>query len=70
MLGEKGKIIENMSLSNPWLIGISSLMAAGIIGFIYRKMKSRREIKKVEILDLIGSTPLVYLPRLSKAIGS
>lgn len=29
----------------------------------------RKEIKKVSILDTIGNTPLVYLPKLSKAAG-
>lgn len=49
---------------------LASLVSAGIIGLLYKKIKSSRQIKKVTVLDLIGSTPLVYLPKLSKATGS
>lgn len=37
---------------------------------MYKKFGKSKEIKKTCILDLIGSTPLVYLPKLSKATGS
>lgn len=32
--------------------------------------KKTKEIKKVGLSDIVGNTPLIYLPRLSKAAGS
>ena len=32
--------------------------------------KKTKEIKKVGLCDIVGNTPLIYLPRLSKAAGS
>jgi len=51
-------------------VTVSSIFTAGVLGFVYNKLKKSKEIKKVHILDLAGSTPLVYLPKLSKAVGS
>ena len=44
--------------------GLALVIGATITYFLYKKS---REIPKVGILDLVGNTPLVYLPKLSKA---
>lgn len=48
------------------LIGIA---VAGITAVSIWKYRRSREIKKVSVGDLIGNTPLIYLPSLSKAAG-
>lgn len=45
---------------------IAALTIASGIAFVCYKMRSK-DIKKVTILDTIGETPLIYLPKLSKA---
>lgn len=43
-----------------------AISSVAVLAAIYRWW-SRKEIKKVSILDTIGNTPLIYLPKLSKA---
>ena len=47
------------------VIGGLALAIGATIGYLL--YKKSREIAKVGILDLVGSTPLVYLPKLAKA---
>lgn len=62
--------MKGISSFNFWGVLLSSVVTVGVFGLLYKKFKASRQIKKITILDIIGSTPLVYLPKLSKAIGS
>lgn len=48
-------------------IGVSLISALGFIAFIAHKA-SKKKIDNHSILDHIGKTPLIYLPKLSKAL--
>ena len=56
LIKEKGALIGTF---------LVSLSAVGVIGYFLSNRK--KDIKKVGILDLVGNTPLVYLPKLSKS---
>ena len=43
------------------------VVTIGVVSFWRYVAGRKREIEKVGILDLIGNTPLVYLPKLSKS---
>ena len=49
-------------------LGVAGVVVIiGVASFWRYVAGRRREIDKVGILDLIGNTPLVYLPKLSKS---
>lgn len=50
------------------IIGLASLTGASL--FAYYLFRSRAGIDKKSILDYVGNTPLIFLPRLSAAAGA
>jgi hypothetical protein len=48
------------------IIGILTVGIAAVAVWAYKRS---RQIKKITIVDIIGNTPLIYLPNLSKAAG-
>lgn len=44
---------------------IAGIVLGFMAGALWNKFRSKK-VEKVGILDLIGNTPLVYLPKLSK----
>lgn len=49
------------------VIGISVTAALGCLVIVFKKFKNKNG--NASILDQIGKTPLIYLPKLSKALG-
>ena len=48
------------------MLGITGVLA--LIPFLY--YKKNQKIARRSIIDIIGNTPLIYLPKLSQAAGS
>lgn len=44
---------------------IAGILLGFVAGALFTKLRSKTK-RKVGILDLIGNTPLIYLPKLSK----
>jgi hypothetical protein len=52
------------------VLTIGFVAVAAVASIHLKDRKKLKEIKKVGLADVIGNTPLIYLPRLSKAVGS
>jgi len=48
-------------------VGIIITAAAMTVAVLLWRERKHKYIKKLTILDTIGNTPLIYLPKLSKA---
>ena len=59
-------IKEKLSLRSMLWVGASCAVLGSALWMHWRREK---EIKRVSIVDVIGNTPLVFLPRLSLAAG-
>ena len=46
-------------------LGVAVLVGLTVGGVLY--LRRKKEIPRVGILDCVGNTPLIYLPKLSKA---
>lgn len=56
-------IIKEKAEQHPIITTLSTVAVISLGVFLTRK----KEIKRITILDTIGNTPLIYLPKLSKA---
>jgi len=59
----------------PQWIGRNGLIAVGLLGLAALGLTRfylcrRKTVEKVQLMDIVGNTPLIYLPKLSKAAGS
>jgi hypothetical protein len=56
-------IIKERASQHPIIVTLSTIAAISLAAYLTRK----KQIKRITILDTIGNTPLIYLPKLSKA---
>lgn len=59
---------DSFKVLGGFLGGIASAGLA--LWFLKRKERNEKGKNKRTLIDCIGKTPLVYLPRLSQALGS
>jgi|JI6StandDraft_1071083.scaffolds.fasta_scaffold03491_4 cysteine synthase len=54
------------------LVGVVAGATLVALGWLcYGKINKRaKSIKKVSLVDCVGNTPLIYLPRISEACGA
>ena len=60
---QRDKLTKN---AVKWILTIS--ISSALMLWFRSKLNTR--IQKVGLMDIVGNTPLIYLPRLSKACGA
>lgn len=48
---------------------MGTIASFAFLYYLNKKKKDKKHIKKTLLLDLIGKTPLIYLPKLSSALN-